>query len=285
MASKPYVKRIFTLKFTRRLILVALLGPSFIAAVFLLLRFFPEKAFEFSSPYFGTIKATATTASNYLTEIQGIKQRVEGQRDTIDAAFANAAGAQRAASNANESVVFAREQLESMKTNSDLLLAIAGSFADDRPAFDSLKAMRFSEDPMISRTAWEAVGTIINTLDARYKLEKVYVTAKWDVIGINPETNTLEQLINFYGRRSPAVRIFLLNYIAGADRFPKYEKLDFVAQVIEHEQSLSTVNAACEIMGDESKMSLNVMGTHDYIDWWNQNKLKYADTNAATVQH
>ena len=98
--AKPFLKRLFTLQFTRKLILFVIASFSFVLGIFLLLRFFPEKAFEFSSPYFGTIKATAATASNYLAEIDTIKKRVEGQRDTIDAAFANAVGAQRAASNA-----------------------------------------------------------------------------------------------------------------------------------------------------------------------------------------
>jgi hypothetical protein len=283
--DKSFIRRIFTLQFTRKLILCALFAEGFVLGVFLLLRFFPEKAFEFSSPYFGTIKATAATASNYLAEIEGIKHRVEGQRDTIDAAFANAATAQRVSSNASEQVIVAHQQLELMQTNTYLLQVIAQSYADDRKAFDCLVGLRFSQDQQISNTAVRAVNTIVNSLHRNYQLKRALSRPIWSEMGIDPETNTLPQLGNFYGKQFAEDRIFLLIYIADTDRFPKYDRFDYVVNAIKYETFVSVENAACEIMGEESKTNWNVLGNQKYLEWWENNKSKYVNTNSATVQH
>lgn len=277
--QKTFLKRLFSLEFTRKLILYAILGLFFVLGVFVLLRFFPEKAFEFSSPYFGTIKATANSASNYLADIQSISHRIEGQRDTIDAAFANAAAAQRASSNANEQVDLAQMQLEIMKTNADFLQLMTRAYADDRVAFDRLVDLRFSSNPEISKSANNVVNMIVNLLDINFKLAKNNLTANWKGIGIEPSTNSLQQLEFLYPFETAGAKKFLLEYIATSERFPKAERLDFVIKALQDDSSLSIKNQACEIMNDESGLGKNILGAPDYITWWKNNRLAYAITN------
>ena len=107
------------------------------------------------------------------------------------------------------------------------------------------------------------------------------ITTKWEAFGIDPNTNSLLQLEFFYATKPWSFRSHLLKYIASADRFPKVDRLDFVAHIIRDEPKLSVEYEACRIMDDEAKLGMNVLGAKNYLEWWEKNRPNYVTNTPA----
>jgi hypothetical protein len=261
--NKTYFQRLFTLQFTRKLVLYGFGAIVFLFGVFFLLRFVPEKAFEFSSPYFGTIKTTALYASNYLSEIQDIRLRVEGQRDTIDAAFANAANAQRAASNAEDQVVFAREQLREMETNAAFLQLVVRAYSDDREAFDELNKIYHDEiNPQevnvqgftTNSRALYAIG-VVNSITVLHSGEQNLVDLPVFPVGLynggkelNESNITSDEVLGLfqkYNKGSVSWQSGFLQWFSHCERFSKLQRLEVLLEIRKTNKSIFLCEWAC----------------------------------------
>jgi len=139
----------------------------------------------------------------------------------------------------DDSIQKAGETLKKLDATIDFTLIIAEAEADSRPAFDRLVEMRSSTDSRISSIAINTVNKISSALEENYLISKNTLTANWQGIGIDPNTNSLQQLKIFYEQNSPSFKKYLINYIATTDRFPKIDRLDFLAGVIRNDVSLS----------------------------------------------
>ena len=255
-----------------------------------LLRFFPEKAFEFSSPYLGTIKAAAGKASTYLAEIETIRQRVEGQRDTIDASFANAAGAQRAASNATAQVFLAREQLSKMETNAAFLELIARAFADDRDAFDQLAQISIGARELESGAtnfrvrAWGVISSIVElhnvkdpNIPAGYFPPEMFLGNKV----LKESEITVEEARLCFSVLPMGTKEPFLQWFSYSDRFTKLQKLEVLLTVRKEAKSLflceRAVREFCRLTGSQELISLRPL--HPVMpqrmeDWLRENRGK-----------
>jgi len=271
---KPFLRRVFTLQFTRKLILYGFGGLVFVLGVFFLLRFVPEKAFEFSSPYFGTIKTTALSASNYLSEIEMIRTRVEGQRDTIDAAFVNAAAAQRAASNATAEVTLAHNQLIILQTNADFLQLVAKSMSDDRDAYDQLIKISYLKDSPLNQAADNVVCSATEIAMADVNVWGKNIDFQWENFGVNPATNSLQDFKELYFShpKEAPVRYFIVLQVFDDSRFSELERFDFLNMVLQQDKSIRVAEAACELMDAKAKMHRTVASANRYVEWFKTNR-------------
>jgi hypothetical protein len=59
------------------------------------------------------------------------------------------------------------------------------------------------------------------------------------------------------------------------DRFSKWQRLQFIYEVIRDDNSLRALHAACVIMNLEAKISKNILGDKQYLEWWERNKEHY----------
>ena len=180
-------------------------------------------------------------------------------------------------------MILAREQLGIMTTNAEFLQLMAQAYADDRHAFDRLTVLRSSDNPEIRTTAILAVSAILDSMERNYLLAQNNLTPNWKGIGIDPDTNSLQQLEAFYGVQDQAVRKHLLDYVAKTDRYSKRDRFDFVVMVLQHDDHLSMVNQACEIMDHESKLGVNVLAANRYVVWWQENRSKSDGTNTVEL--
>jgi len=289
--KRPFFQRLFSLQFTRKLLLFLTSGLAFIFGVFLMLRFFPEKAFEFSSPYFGTIKTTATAASNYLAEIETIRRRVEGQRDTIDAAFANAAAAQRASSNATAQVVLAREQLWKMETNAAFLELVARAYSDDREAFDELfKIYSQAADRAGFATnlqAYHAVGAVNAVVDLHNAAipsvepprfpKGIFLNGK-ELKENEISADEVRLLFQTLGVGGTGI---LLQWFSHCERFPRLQRLEVLLAVRKTSKSLYMCEWAarefCRLTGLAELRPLHPSTLRIMEDWLRENGPKIKD--------
>jgi len=293
--DKAFIQRLFTLQFSRKLLLVATGGLAFISGVFLLLRFFPEKAFEFSSPYFGTIKTGATTASNYLAEIEIIRQRVDGQRDTIDAAFANAVIAQRAASNATDQVVLAREQLRQIETNAAFFNLISRAYSDDRDAFDQLDKIYHqglnSQGVTTNAQANYALG-IVNSIIILHNLAQPLIDPPVFPSGVfyfeNREVkenevtiDDLNAIFQKYGAVWTGTLSGLLQWFSHCERFSKLQRLELLLSVRKTNKSLYICEWAsrefCRLANLNDLKPLHPGNLENMENWLRENSSKIKD--------
>lgn len=272
---RPFFHRVFTLQFTRKCILTAFAAVALSLSVFFLLRFFPEKAFELSSPYFGTIKASALSASNYLSEIESVRIRVEKQRDTIDAAFATAVSAQKAASNATAQVAHAWEQLRLIETNAVFLQVVAQAYSDSRSAFDQLKVWAVNDKHPFQRESSSAVVSLTDShnhtdsnpmglgLIEYHPVPEVAKDPK-----LPPEK--LKELL----RNEPyyLLRISIIQHMVKRVDFSKHDKLELLMEIMETDNNLRTVSYAGFTFRELSGWNYKTLALDGFQEWWKKNK-------------
>jgi hypothetical protein len=182
----------------------------------------------------------------------------------------------------DDSIQKANETLQKLDETIDFTLLVAEAESDNRLAFDRLVEISSSNNPRFSSVARNTVDKIISASEESYLISKNNLTANWQGIGIDPNTNTLQQLKIFYEQHMPSIRKYLISYIATADRFTKIERLDFVAKIIQNDVFLSAKINACYMMDEEAKLHKNIMAANEYLVWWEKNRPNY-NTNASVI--
>lgn len=182
----------------------------------------------------------------------------------------------------DDSIQKADDTLKKLDATIDFTLLIAEAEADNRLAFDHLVEMQSSTDPRIASIAHNTVNKILSALEESYLISKNNLSANWQGIGIDPNTNSLQQLKTFYEQHPPPLKKYIIGYIATTDRFPKIDRLDFIADIIRSDVSLSARNNACFAMNEEAKLNKNIMAANEYLVWWEKNRSNY-NTNAPAI--
>lgn len=279
---KPYLYRVFTLHFTRKLVLYGFGGVVFLLGVFFLLRFVPEKAFEFSSPYFGTIKTTATIASNYLSEIEAVRRRVDGQRDTIDAAFENSALAKRAATNAMDkahlaSLVTAESRAVLVKaTNAlELLQLVSEATAMDVTAYEALASVELSTNKTFSEIAWRARRNVEASASILKVSERGFAPSLPTNI-FNPSTASFTDY-SILLQNTPFIiqHCVILSQLHSQERFSKVEKLDYLVKRLNDERNILIAQHILGLIDQDAQLNPSWMVRTNLVNWWNANRTNF----------
>src|SRR3989339_686702 len=99
----------------------------------------------------------------------------------------------------------------------------------------------------------------------------------WDKTGLDPIKTSLEDFMEICKSAQPWGGRFtwiptVLETVWGQERFPKAERLQFLFDVIKNTKSLRVLRKACQLLDQEAKLGINVIGYKAYIEWWEKNK-------------
>jgi len=140
---------------------------------------------------------------------------------------------------------------------------------DSREAFYKLLNKSKYMDPPLKELADESILNIIANLALSVGPHMVYhqgpASTKSDHIDIDV----------YKKNRNWMYRVGFLQGISVNYRPSKRDKFDFVAYVLEKDESLRAVEAARQILEEEAKINRDVRDVDQYIDWWQRNREKY----------
>jgi hypothetical protein len=106
----------------------------------------------------------------------------------------------------------------------------------------------------------------------------------WKMFGLDPNTNSLTDLSNYFWRRSDStMRIMLLQRIQQEERFPRDSKLAFYRTILPSINSLRVLAKLCQILGTESGNQMNVYGFPAYETWLDMELRNILVTNFPAV--
>jgi hypothetical protein len=108
---------------------------------------------------------------------------------------------------------------------------------------------------------------------------------KWDVLGLDANKSSLEAITNAFYRQcynDSFGQAMLLDGIYGLKRIPKYDRLNFIMNVLQTSPSIFVRQKAISIIQKESQKYWVLADLYAYINWWSANKQKYM-TNSSPV--
>jgi hypothetical protein len=226
------------------------------------------------------------------SEIAKIRKEVEQQRDTIGAVArdANAAHddaknaaelsqqakttlqtATKTAGEARDLVARANAEADRLRQTSTFALLLSKAQADDRKALEELMQIAQDEKHPFHDEAFKAVQRIVADLDSR-----LVGSFDWKRFGVDRPNASFNELRDMFNTRPVFDRPAILIDIAHEQRFGKFERFAFVYDLLKNTDSLMVLDAACTAMREEAKMNYNVLGSENYIRWWEDHAAEYA---------
>lgn len=236
-----------------------------------------ENVMKIISPFF--------RASTEASQVAEIRKDVERQRDAIgvierdaNAAHARIEEASRISKIAQEKaedVVRRSDEIqqlankaasavETIRTTSDFSFVLAKASADDREAFDDLMAIFDQPNHKFQALAQSALLRIVGEDGSKLQFEP---DLKKNV-GVDPATADFAEMKEIFDSQPMFDKPAILRAIWKQERFPKYDRLTFLRNVIAKTPSISVLSAACRAMDGEAKIHKNVIGYRNYLEWW-----------------
>jgi hypothetical protein len=244
-----------------------------------------------------SIKTSVAEATADAKTIADIKQQVVNQRATVDLVATEAQTAKNLSEEASNKVVVAEQELKDLddsiqKANDSLKkldaatefsLIVSKAQNDDRAAFVQLANIGSSSNSPFAQSAKSIADTIIQEVQTGTIVDYSIVTIHWDLYGINPDTDSLQQLEQAYSNHSNSmwVRFNVVKQIFESSRFSELERYDFLAKVMQSDNSLKVVQLAVNLMTPKSNIRLNFMWTDSYLQWWKKNRSNFTNTPTA----
>jgi hypothetical protein len=270
----------------------------FIAAIGFLL-ILKDKLAEVTIKDWLSIKTSVAEATADAKTIADIKQQVVNQRATVDLVATEAqtaknlseeasnkvAVAERKLKDLNDSIQKANDSLKKLDAATEFSLLVSKAQNDDRAAFIQLGNIGTSSSSPFAQSAKSIADTIIQEVQTGTIVDYSTVTINWDLYGINPDTDSLQQLEQAYSAHSNSmwVRFNVVKQIFENSRFSELERYDFLAKVMQSDNSLKVVQLAVNLMTPKSNIRLNFIWTDSYLQWWAKNRSNF--TNAPTASH
>ena len=268
----------------------------FIAATGFLL-ILKDKLVEVTLKDWLTIKTSAAEATADAKTIADIKKQVVNQRATVDLVATEAQTAKNLSEEASNKVTLAEQKLKDLddsiqKANDSLKkldaatefsLLVSKAQNDDRAAFIQLANIGVSTNSPFAQSAKSLANTILHEVETETIIEDSTVTIHWDLYGRNPDTDSLEQLEEFYSAHpdSELIRFNVVKQIFNSSRFSELERFDFLAKVLRSDNNLKVMQLAVNLMTPKSKIRLNFIGIDSYLQWWAKNRSNFTNTPTA----
>jgi hypothetical protein len=251
-----------------------------------------ENLMKIISPFF--------RASTEASQVAEIRKDVERQRDAIGVIERDANAAQARIEEASRISKIAQEKaedvvrrsdeiqqlankaasaVETIRTTSDFSFVLAKAAADDREAFDDLIAIFGQPSHKFQALAQSALLRIVGEDGSKLQLEP-----DWQKhIGVDPATADFAEMKEIFESRPMFDKAAVLRAVWNQERFPKYDRLTFLRDIIVKTPSISVLAAACRAMDGEARIHKNVIGYREYLEWWAEHIRDY--TPAADLPH
>lgn len=137
--------------------------------------------------------------------------------------------------------------------------------------------------PDLQQAALEAVKQVKTVLDAKYREGEF--DSKYDsfvhlaVLGSKPIDWTIEEFRNNMPLLQSSSKAICLDYVWKQNkRFSKYERLNFINEILESEKDVTTIYVACALMNEEAKLNKDFLSEkNEYLQWWKTKKETYRE--------
>ena len=74
---------------------------------------------------------------------------------------------------------------------------------------------------------------------------------------------------------TPVHNIGVMETVWEAQHLSKKERIQFLIDIMINTPSLRCLDIACDLLNEESKVGLNILGWQRYVEWWEANKDNY----------
>ena len=165
----------------------------------------------------------------------------------------------------------ATDEIDKLSLLSEFTVTTINAQNNDRKAFDQIRAWANDESFKFSQAARSTRTKIV---DEHHSPFVFGYTVPW-APGVDPEKLTLPELKAAFQSAPPSIRTAFLEYIWKKENLSKNEKMNFLADVIAHDENLSVVEYAGRRFLEESKQKLKPLAIDEHLDWWQRNKDNY----------
>ena len=236
----------------------------------------------------GELTAATERAVANAQQIEDIRDEVKHHKESIDLVVRDANNARRelvgvkeisdrAKEKADEIEAIlqkAQEALHQLRTSTDFGLLITKASNDDREAFNKLIDIGKDKESPFRDLALQAIENIIQDVDPLVTV-RLDVPLPWKKIGVDPATADFDKYRELYRTSLRLYKLPLLSELWQQERFPKRQRLEFLAEVIRSDSSLRVLHRACVLMDKEAHLGRNILRATDYLEWWETNKKNY----------
>ncbi len=257
--------------------------------LFLLLK---DRIAEITVQEVGTIKAAADQATVDAKQISEIRQQVGAQSATFDLVAKQAEELQQQASDIkklsgdivrkhyladeklavmDQSLQKASNAVSGLQMITDFAMTVVAAQNDDRKAFDQLTAWNKDKSHSFSSYASQALNTIMDEHAKPYFL--VGFSLSWPQ-GVTPKKLTIEDLKKIYEAASSTEKPAYLEFIWNRQDIPKKTRMQFLADVIQRDQSLTAVEYAGRYFAEGAQLKSKPLAVESMLNWWSANKEK-----------
>jgi len=237
----------------------------------------------------GTIKAATEQALTDAKTVADLKARVENQSATVDLVAKEASKAMEIAEQVadknrqaeeklkilDETITKANATLTNLNAMTEFTMTVVAALNDDRNAFDTLKKWSEDKNNPFSSKAEQATWVI---LGSHCKSPRpIGYQVSW-VEGIDPSKFSLPELAKIYHEAHAMTKPGLLEYIINRNDIPTTDRLDFMIDVMKHDQSLTAVAHAGLLFTTKTKLKINnYLAIEYFVDWWGKHKPEFQE--------
>lgn len=236
----------------------------------------------------GSLNVAVEKAMVDAKEIAEIRRRIEAQSATVAFVTRQAVEVRKLSNelalknelvekkigNVDETLEKANRALTELHQISEFIIAVVAALNDDRKAFDQLRVWADNRSHLFSARARHVWDTIV----AEHSKSLAFggYALSWRA-GVDPLKLTLGDLKQTYDSSPNTLKPALLEYIWKRQDLPRRDKLQFFAEVIERDQSLTAVEYAGRYFTEEAGLKIKPLAIDDLLKWWRDNKDKISD--------
>lgn len=144
--------------------------------------------------------------------------------------------------------------------------------SDDRRAFDSImKIFQSPSDPRFAQ-AHAIISNLPKEVEASNLLE---YPVDWNPLGVDPGTADISMFKAVMQQLRPIHQSTVIETVWNAQHLSKYDRIQFVIDVVINTASLRCLSKGCHLLGKESKLARNFLAWQEYPKWWESHKQEY----------
>lgn len=268
--------------------------------------FLSDRIVEFSMGNIGAFKTVLKQATIDAKQVGEIKSRVEAQSATIDMVAKNASESKELSEGLATKLNLAEKRLRdaealygNLAQNQELAAARLKEISDavnqansalseiqaalgftntitaaqtgNRKAFDQLKVWSEDRSYKFSTQALQAVNTIFEQHSQPFFRSGLQVPWKE---GVDPSQLNVQQLEQNYNNAPSFLKPALIEYIAKRSDITKKDRMQFLINVIGHDEDLGAVEYAGRYFTQAANLQIKPLATEYLLEWWRDNKDK-----------
>jgi hypothetical protein len=144
--------------------------------------------------------------------------------------------------------------------------------SDDRRAFENI--IKIFQNPSDSRFA--QARAIISNLPKEVEASNLLeYSLDWKPLGIDPGTADISTFKAVMQQLRPVHQTTVMETVWNANHLSKYDRIQFVIDIVINTASLRCLDKGCRLLGKESKLERNFLAWQEYTKWWESHKQEY----------